>query len=277
MRYLFLIILLSISATSHAEEPPQYDYDAEIKRKRAELLRVKKQIAEVKKATRQDAADFASYKTRTKERAQGIIKQTAAIQKETGELRAKHARLGAIIGGHRRSVRGFEARQKNFTRRLIQQCDRLMAAANKLSPMLSGKAVAALDYLKSELLGRSADNIEGLHRLVRIARQLDAQLMDVQVSQGSSPVPGITGTVHHLRFGGVFEAVVRGESAAVWDAEAGTWRVLDDPAAAKMILAAVKVRNGEKKPALVSLPLAAGAQAESQPAPASAPPKEARP
>lgn len=250
---LFVLILV-VPALAFAEEPAD-DYDAEIKRKTAELKRVEKQLAEVKAATSKDAAEFQAYKARTKERAQGIIKQTAEIQKSTGELRQKYDRLGAIIGGHRRKVKGYEARQKNFTARLIQHCDSLMKTARGLSPMLSVKAVAALDYLKSELTGGSTDNIEGLHRLVRMARQMDAQLMDLQVSQGSSPVPQITGTCHRIRLGGVFEAVVKGDAAAVWDFDTGKWRVLNDPAMAKLILAAVEVRSGKKKPTLVSLPL----------------------
>jgi len=261
--------LLLIPAAAHAEDPT-YDYNAEIKRKKAELKRVAKQLAAVKKATKQDAAEFEAYKARTKERAAGIIKQTAEIQKSTGEFRRKYDRLGAIIGGHRRKVKGFEARQKNFTARLIKHCDALIATARGLSPMLSGKAVAALDYLKSELTGGSTDNIEGLHRLVRIARQLDAQLMDIQVSQGSSPVPQITGTCNRIRVGGVFEAVVKGESAAVWDFDTGKWRLLNDPKLAKLILQAVEVRSGKKKPALVQLPLVSresGQEAASTPAP----------
>ncbi len=261
MRYLVVLALL-LPAVAHAEDPPQgtYDYNAEIKRKKAELKRVAKQLAEVKVATRKDAAEFQAYKARTKERATGIIKQTAEIQKSTGEFRQKHGRLGAIIGGHRRKVKGYEARQKNFTARLIQHCDNLIATAKTLSPMLSGKAAAALDYLKSELKGGSTDNIEGLHRLVRIARQMDAQLMDIQVSQGSSPVPQITGTCHRIRVGGVFEAVVKGEAAAVWDFEAAKWRLLADPKLAKLIMTAVEVRSGKKKPALVSLPLVSRTQ-----------------
>jgi hypothetical protein len=250
-----VLLAFLLPATALAEDPPQYDYDAEIKRKKAELKRVAKQLAEVKAATKQDAAEFQAYKARTKQRAMGIIKQTTEIQKSTGEFRSKHGRLGAIIGSHKRKVRGYEARQKNFTARLTQHCDSLIATAKGLSPMLSTKAVAALDYLKSELTGGSTDNIEGLHRLVRIARQMDAQLMDIQVSQGSSPVPQITGTCHRIRLGGVFEAVVKGESAAVWDFNTGKWRLLNDPATAKMILAAVEVRSGKKKPALVKLPL----------------------
>ena len=255
-----LFVLLVAVSFPAAAGAPSFDYDAEIKRKKAELKRVARQLAAVKKATKQDAAEFEAYKARTKERAQGIIKQTAEIQKSTGELRRKYDRLGAIIGGHRRKVKGYAARQKNFTARLIQHCDSLIATAKTLSPMLSGKAAAALDYLKSELKGGSTDNIEGLHRLVRIARQLDSQLMDVQVSQGSSPLPQITGTCHRIRVGGVFEAVVKGESAAVWDFDTGKWRLLNDPATARLIMEAVEVRNGKKKPALVSLPLASKAR-----------------
>jgi len=270
-------------------EEPQYDYDAEIKRKKAELLRVAKQRKKELEAIKKDRGDFEAYQARTRERQQNIRKQTRAIQDTTVALRKKHTTLGAIIGGHRRRVKSYALKQKNFGKQLIAQCEALMALARTLPPLTSTKAIQGLDYLRSELVGGSnIDNVEAIHRLVRMARKLDAQLMDIQVTQdSSSPMPQITGTVHRLRVGGVFEAVARGDSAAVWDFEQGKWVLLKDPQKARWITEAVEVRTGKKKPSLVTIPLAgirkpaaqaaSNSQPEAQAAPNPQPEPESKP
>ncbi len=238
-----------------APQPPAYDYDGEIKRKKAELARVARQKAKVQAAIKTDQAEFAAYQARTRERRENIRKQTRQIQDAIGQLRRRHARLGAIIGANKRKVRDYELRQANFNKSLVVQCEVLIALGRALPPLISTKVVAGLDFLRSELVGGSVDNIEALHRLVRMARKMDMQVMDIQVVQGSSPVPAITGTSQRLRLGGVFEAVAKGDMAAVWDFKERKWRMLADPVKARMLVDAVEVRTGKKKPALVTLPL----------------------
>ena len=266
--YGLLTLLLLVPGSASAQKAA-FDYDAEIKRKKAELKRVHKQRKKVKKAIKKDKADFDAYVARTQKRMDTIRKRTREIQDGTGTWRKKLAARGATIGHYRRKTRGFAQRQKIFRKRLVTHCDTLMATARTLPPLLSKKTVSVLDYLKSELRAGSVDNIEGLHRLVRIARRMDAQLMDVQVTQGSSPIPQITGTVHRLRLGGVFEAVARGEVAAVWDFERRKWTLLNDPAKAGMIINAIEVRTGKQKPALVRIPLGGVRPLAAKPAPAS--------
>ena len=257
-RCVLLALVLILPGTALAQKPAaSFDYDAEIKRKKAELARVLSQRKKVKKAIKQDRTDFEAYKARTHKRMETIRKRTREIQDASGVQRKKFAALGATIARHRRGVRGYQQRQTIFRRRLMWHCDRLMETARKLPPLVSTKAVVVLDYLKSELRTKAVDNIEGLHRLVRIARKLDAQLMEIQVTRGSSLIPQITGTTSRLRIGGVFEAVARGELAAVWDFERKKWTMINDPAKARMIVNAIEVRTGKKKPALVRIPLVA--------------------
>jgi hypothetical protein len=261
-----------------AKAPPAgaagtFDYDKEIKRKQRELRRVLQQQKKAQQAIKKDRAAFEGYKTRTKKRADTLRSQTNTITASVAEWRGKYAKLGAVIGRHKRSARGFAFRQQNFKKRLIKHCDALLAVARALPPLLSKKTVAELDYLKSELKGGSADNVEGLHRLVRVARRIDAQLMDIQVVQGSSPIPQITGTCHRLRIGGVFEAVAKGETAAIWNFERKTWEPVKDPKKARMLSEAIEVRNGKKMPKLVQIPIAstASGQPPAQSAPQASP------
>lgn len=255
---------LLCASPASAKGPPSstsFDYDKQIKRKQRELKRVLQQQKQAQKAIKKDRAAFEGYKARTKKRADTLRSQTNTITASVAEWRAKYAKLGGVIGRHKRSARGFAFRQQNFKKRLIKHCDALLALARTLPPLLSKKTVAELDYLKSELKGGSADNVEGLHRLVRVARRIDAQLMDIQVVQGSSPIPQITGTCHRLRIGGVFEAVAKGETAAIWDFETNTWVRVKDPKRARMLSEAIEVRNGKKMPRLVQIPIAPAASA----------------
>ncbi len=250
-----LLALILVVPGAASAQKAAFDYDAELKRKKAELKRVLQQRNKVKKAVAGDRKAFDAYKARTEKRLDALRKRTKEIQDGTAKWRKKLAARGATIGHYRRKTRGFAQRQKIFRKRLVTHCDALIKTARTLPPLISQKAVSVLDYLKSELRAGSVDNIEGLHRLVRIARRMDAQLMDIQVTQGSSPIPQITGTVQRLRLGGVFEAVARGEQAAVWDFEKKKWALLNDPVKARMIIAAIEVRTGKQKPALVRLPL----------------------
>ncbi len=263
---------LLLAAPASAKNPPSsasFDYDKEIKRKQRELKRVLQQQKKAQKAIKQDRTAFEGYKARTKKRADTLRSQTNTITASVAEWRGKYAKLGGVIGRHKRTAKGFAFRQQNFKKRLISHCDALLAVARTLPPLLSKKTVAELDYLKSELTGGSADNVEGLHRLVRVARRVDAQLMDIQVVQGSSPIPQITGTCHRLRIGGIFEAVAKGETAAIWNFERKTWEPVKDPKKARMLSEAIEVRNGKKMPKLVQIPIAPAAPAaQSAPPPA---------
>lgn len=267
---------LLLAWPASAKAPPAgtagaFDYDKEIKRKQRELKRVLQQQKKAQQAIKKDRAAFEGYKARTKKRADTLRAQTNTITASVAEWRGKYGKLGGVIGRHKRTARGFAFRQQNFKKRLIKHCDALLAQARTLPPLLSKKTVAELDYLKSELKGGSADNVEGLHRLVRVARRIDAQLMDIQVVQGSSPIPQITGTCHRLRIGGVFEAVAKGETAAIWNFERKRWEPVTDPKKARMLSEAIEVRNGKKMPRLVQIPIAPAQPAAQSPAPPAEP------
>jgi hypothetical protein len=88
----------------------------------------------------------------------------------------------------------------------------------------------------------------------------------IQVSQESSPITEIRGTVYRLRIGTFFEAVVnlKGEECAVWYG-AGGWKTLKDAAVAAQLLKAANIREGKSLPAFVKLPLVAESEKGGQP------------
>jgi len=184
-----------------------------------------------------------------------ISKQTAQIKRTTTNFQKKYQELGTVMGRYQDEIKEVSLRQEQLKEKLIHHCNKLLETAKSLPPILSSKIKAGLEYLKSELIVRSIDNIEGIHRLVRISRDLGADLVDIEIVQGSSPISQITGTSYRLRIGGIFEAVVKGETAAIWDFPKRKWIMLNDPMKARLIMNAVEVRTGKKEPSLVQIPI----------------------
>jgi len=246
-----LAILVGLCTSILAQE---YDIDEEIRRKNAELTSVLKQQNKTRQEIMQDKRDFNEYQSRTRERMDNINAQTDSIKASIVAFKTISDSVGAVIGSFQREKQEIQLRQQQVSNELIKQCEMLMQTSALLPPLVSQKSFAALDFLKSELSSGSVDIIEGINRLMRVARETNVELMDIQVIQGSSPIPRITGTTYRLRMGGVFEAVVKGETGAIWDFENEKWVMLDDPQKARMIMDAVEVRTGKKQPSLVSIP-----------------------
>lgn len=203
---------------------------------------------------------FETYTARMKQRLSALSVETDSVRNAIGGFQRTSDSLGAVISRLEAQQREYDLRQTRFGEVLIAMCDSLMACADAATPSLAGASRAAADFLRSERAAGGIDNIEGINRLVQIINDLEMRLMEIEISQGVSPLPDIPGTVYRLRLGSVFEAVVdeKGERCAVWS-PVGTeaWAFIDDPRTAGQILKAIKVREGKTRPELVELPFAA--------------------
>ena len=204
-----------------------------------------------------DLSEFNGYKSRTKQKFDALAAETDSIKKQTVIFQAKSDSLGAKLTGLNAQQQELNAKQKNIKEQLILMCDQTVTSIGITPPMLSKKAVNALQFLKSELTAGSIDNIEGMFRLVQVLNDLEIQLMDIQIGETSSPVPEISGSVYQLRIGGVFEAIVdaKGEKGSIWSGGInGEWVSITDPTIAAKILKAIQVREGKSLPAFIDIP-----------------------
>jgi len=241
----------------------QYSIDAEIARLKKEIGRIESERAKVREEAARDAGEFSHYQERHRRKIRALTAETDSVRAAAAAMSRRSDSLGAALARLNASGRELDLTREHVREKLVALCQTSIAAVESLPPSLSEQGAAALAFLKSELVSKSIDNVEGLHRLVTILNDLENQLMDIQIMQGASPVAAIGGACYRIRIGGVFEAVTdsRGEKCAIWTGgSTDAWRVLDNREIASSILKAVNVREGKTLPGLVGLPFGGGRQ-----------------
>ncbi len=255
--FLFLLTFGVLTASNAAEES---ELDNEIARLKRELARIRTEQGRTREAIERDREEFREYEVRTEERFTQLSSETDSIRNEIGEVRSRRDSLGAVLESVRSRQKEYEYRRRRLRTSLIEHGDTILPLIDLMPPAVREKFSPSVEFLKSELTTKTIDNIEGIHRLFQVFRDLDQQLMDIQIIHGASPVPEIPGTVYRLRIGGFFEAVVdaEGERCALFtgkDAEDSLWVSVENPELAQRVLKAVQVREGKTVPELVKLPL----------------------
>jgi hypothetical protein len=170
--------------------------------------------------------------------------------------------LSALIRISQLREKQVDLEQDELRSNLVSSTKEIAEYVQRLPPLVVTQIGASLSLLQHELTTKSVDNIEGMTRLFQIFSQIDEVLASIQISQESSPVPEIRGTVYRLRIGAFFEAVVdiKGEKGALWQKEGekngSQWKVISDPEISTALLKAINMREGKAIPTFIGLPLA---------------------
>jgi archaellum component FlaC len=246
---------------------PGGNLEAEIPQARKELAQVQQERQNVRRDTEQDARKFAEYREQNAARVRLIQMETDSIHREIGTARMRYDSLGSQVQTLTARQREFDLQQNGLRAVLAEECSLLSTQALRLPPLVSNQMVVTIHYLRSELVAKSVNNVEALNRMEKIIKDLHALGGSIQIDQGISPTPELTGTCYRLRLGAFWEAVVdaKGERYAVWagydDLRAPRWDLRTDRIAGLAILNAVKIREGKSLPAFVDLPLTLAAPA----------------
>jgi len=254
------ICLLSIAASLAFA---QSDKENEIKRARKELMQLQTERQKNKMERIKDLNEFQDYVKRTTERLAAVKNETATINRQITVQRRKTDSLAALINNANAQVKQAEMCQDAMREKLAVSCDQIIATLQSIPPMVRQNLIASASLLKNELRNKSIDNMEALNRIQQIMVRAEEVTGSIQVSQESSPIAEIRGTVYRLRIGAFFEAVVnlKGEECAVWYGSAGPeWKMIKDPAIASEVLKAANIREGKSLPAFVKIPLVAEAE-----------------
>ncbi|MBD3322645.1 MAG: DUF3450 family protein [Chitinivibrionales bacterium] len=256
-RWIQLILISGIMASYGAGE---YNIDEEIGRIRKELKQVQSERERVKEEAQKDRKDFARYVERQQKRFAAIKTETDSIKSQTRKHQNTSDSLAAHIATLQDSKRQYEFRQDRFRNRLIKGCDRFLEIAGSMPPMASKTLSSSLSYLRSELVSKAIDNVEGINRLAQIVKDLNEATMSIQIMQGRPPVTELQGTCSSLRIGGIFQASADAKEtyAAIWtgydDEGNPLWKVVKNPEIAANIRLAVNIREGKALPDFVALP-----------------------
>jgi hypothetical protein len=241
----------------------QDDKENDIKRARKELMQIQTERQKNKMDRIKDLTEYKEYAKRTAERSASVKDETASIISQTAVAQRRNDSLAALIDFANAQVRQAEMSQDAMREKLVASCDQIIANCQSLPPMVRPNLVASAALLKNELRNKNVDNVEALNRMQQIMVRAEEATGSIQVSQESSPIAEIRGTVYRLRIGAFFEAIVnaKGDECAVWyGAGNPEWKTIKDPAIASDILKAANIREGKSLPSFVNLPLAGDAE-----------------
>lgn len=259
-RLLSAICLVSIAASLCFAQ--QGDRESEIKRLRKELMQLQTERQKNKTDRIKDLNEFKEYQKRTAERLAAVKSETNSINHQVAVQQRRNDSLAALINSANAQSRQAEMSQDAMRENLIVSCDKIIATLQGIAPMVQQNLIASSALLKNELRNKTIDNVEALNRLQQILVRCEEVTGSIQVSQESSPIAEIRGTVYRLRIGTFFEAIVnlKGEECAVWYGGGGGWKTISDVGVATQILKAANIREGKSLPSFVKLPLVAEAQ-----------------
>ena len=235
----------------------EVELENQIRRAKKDIEQLEKERKKINQGTQEDYKHFKEYQQRARQKFQALKQKNDSLNQVSSELREKHSQLGSQINSLKSRQKEYDIYQQSVKNKLEQLCDTLLLVTETLSPLLSEKQSASIKFLKSEIQAATSDNIESMNRLFSILTELDNRLMSIEVDQGTSPLPNITGVVYRLRIGGIFESVVneKGTRSALWDFQEKKWHLIEDKDITARIRKAVSIRIGKSVPELVELPL----------------------
>ncbi len=257
------LCLLGIAASLAIAQ--QGDKESEIKRLHKELAQLQTEREKNRMDVAKDQTEFTEYGKRTAERLAGVKNETATINQQVAVQKRRNDSLSALVDYANARTRQAEMCQDAMRVKLAASCDQLIANLQSIPPIVQQNLIASAALLKNELRNKSIDNVEALNRMQQIMIRAEEVTGSIQVSQESSPITEIRGTVYRLRIGTFFEAVVnlKGDECAVWYGTGSPgWKTMKDAAIAAQILKAANIREGKSLPSFVTLPLVADANAE---------------
>jgi hypothetical protein len=252
----FLIITASFAIA-------QSDKEAEIKRLNKELSQLQTEREKNRLDMGKDQKEFSEYGKRTAERLAAVKSETNSINGQVAVQKRRNDSLAALVNYANAKTKQAEMCQEAMREKLVASCDQIIANLQNIPPMVQQNLIASIALLKNELRNKSIDNVEAFNRMQQVMIRSEEVTGSIQVSQESSPISEIRGTVYRLRIGTFFEAVVniKGDECAVWyGSESPGWKTIKDASVASQILKAAQIREGKSLPSFVKLPLVADSE-----------------
>ncbi|MBN1981610.1 MAG: hypothetical protein JW795_08770 [Chitinivibrionales bacterium] len=256
-----LCFLLTPGLTESLWSQQQDDIDTEIGRFRKELAQTMMQRQKNREELERDIKEAETYKIRTMKRFSDMQSEMSSMKKEISIQGTKRDSIAALIVLEQSRQQQLALSQEALRVTLIKSCVRIKSDAEALPPMIRQQNIAAVELLKSELEQKTIDNIEALNRFVQILNRMMDATSTIQVSQESSPIPEIRGTVYRIRMGTLVESIVdmKGEHAAVWISsnlrKPAAWIPVENKEYSAMLLKAASIREGKALPAFAGMVL----------------------
>lgn len=257
---LVLTILLS-TVWANKEE-----YSAEKEKLRDQIAKYENDIANLNKKIEQNRREAASEKTTHDTYRDNFDKEISRDSEELSKLESEYNEiqksadsLSRVIAGKQYQIKEFSMKEATFKKALLQAIDTYSTALNEAPAPIVEKEKNSLLFLKNEITSGNVGNAEGLERLWQITQTVADDRNSVDVWSGRSTFDPIQGQVHYIRIGYAWLGCVNDDATkgAIWQftEDQNGWKVLTDPAQLNAVRNAVKIRNGNKLPEIISLPV----------------------
>lgn len=268
MRQVLAAAVLSLfcAVSLFAKEEENAAQKAELQKKIAEYRekssKVVKKITRDREEAQQEQAAHERYKENFEAELARLEKEKSELNREQNSLVKSSDSLSRKIASVRRKSKELSLQEKQFTESLLGAIDLYAEAVNEVPAPVLTKESESLAFLKRELEAGSISNIEAIERLWQVIAMVNKNRLSVDVWSATSTWEGITGQSHYLRLGYAYLATVNDESTtgAVWNGSG--WSEITSPNDILALRTAVKIRNGNTLPAIVSLPLVESSETE---------------
>ncbi len=186
-------------------------------------------------------------------------KELKSLKKEYTGLKKSSDSLSRVIASRQYRVKEYRLKQKRFIKGLVATVSKYIDVLSELPTPIFKKEKSALTFLKNEIEAGSVGGSEGVERLWQVSQTLADNRTSVDIWNGSSTCEFIEGQVHYIRVGYAWLACVNDDAskAALWkfEGEESGWTPIESLAAMKAIRQAIKIRNGNSVPEIISLPI----------------------
>ncbi len=258
---LTVVALLSIccAAPLLSKEDENAAQKAELKKKIAEYQKKSGKVLEKISATRNEMSaeqgvheryteNFTSERERLEKEKNGLKSELRSLAKSSDSLSRRIASVGARTDE-------LNLVEKRYQASLLKVIDTYSAAVSEIPAPILTKEGESLAFLKTELQSGAISSVEATERLWQVISTVNKNRLSIDVWSGISSWEEITGKSHFLRVGYGYVATINDESTkgAVWDGL--KWNSLTSPADLMALRTAVRIRNGNSLPDIVSLPL----------------------
>lgn len=265
MRALFLLLLLALlfPAFSREKEDEHADEKAALRKDIAkyeeDIASLNKKIAKNRREIETEAKQHKTYLSSFQKELTRDNKELKELEQEFKTLQKGADKLSRTIAGKQYKIREYTKKQKAFTKSLLNAIAIYKKALAAVPTPIVAKESGSLDFLEQEIKSGAVGNGEGTERLWQLTKGVASNRSSVDVWTGRSTFKGIEGQVHYIRIGYGWLACVNDDAtkAALWqlNGSEGKWNEITDPAQINAVRSAVKIRNGNRLPEIISLPI----------------------
>ncbi len=260
MRVIIIMLLFICSTVPlFSKEDDNSAQKEELQKKISEYQKKNSKVLEKISATQSEMKDeqvaHDRYSENYKAEENRLEKETSGLTSELQTLSISADSFSRSIASTSAKIKEFHFLEKKYRNSLVKVIESYSKAVAEIPAPILSKEEKSLAFLRTELQSGAISSVEATERLWQVISTVNKNRLTIDVWSSNSSWEEITGKSHFLRVGYGYVATINDEATkgAVW--AGNQWSALTSPADLMALRTAVKIRNGNSLPDIVSLPL----------------------